>query len=58
MPPFDTHPVLGHPEVAAWALSALDQPDAETFGEHLASCSEPRSTAVILGWGLSALANR
>lgn len=40
MPPFDTHPALGHPQVAAWALGALDQPDAEAFGEHLASCSE------------------
>jgi anti-sigma factor RsiW len=40
MPPFDIHPVLGHPEVAAWALGALDQPDAEAFREHLASCSE------------------
>ena len=33
MPPFDTHPALGHAEVAAWALGALDQPDAEAFGE-------------------------
>ena len=36
----DTHPALGHPEVAAWALGASDAPEAEAFGEHLASCSE------------------
>ena len=40
MPPFDTHPALGHPEVAVWALGALDQPGTEAFGEHLASCFE------------------
>ena len=40
MPPYDTHPALGHPEVAAWALGALDAPEAEAFGAHLASCSE------------------
>ena len=40
MPPYDTHPALGHPEAAAWALGALDAPEAEAFGEHLASCSE------------------
>ena len=40
MPPYDTHPALGHPEVAAWALGVLDAPEAEAFGEHLASCSE------------------
>ncbi len=45
MPPLDIHPVLGHPEVAAWALGALDQPDAEAFGEHLASCSECQASA-------------
>ena len=40
MPPYDTHPALGHPEVAAWALRALGAPEAEAFWEHLASCSE------------------
>jgi len=38
MPPYDTHPDLGHPEVAGWVLDALDAPDADAFGEHLASC--------------------
>jgi len=40
MPPYDTHPALGHPEVAAWMLGALAAPEAEAFGEHLASCSQ------------------
>ena len=40
MAPFDTHPALGHPEAAAWALGALDVPESEAFREHLASCSE------------------
>ena len=40
MPTYDTHPDLGHPEVAGWVLGALDPPDAEAFGEHLASCSQ------------------
>ena len=40
MPPYETHPALGHPEAAAWALGALDAPEAAAFGEHLASCSQ------------------
>jgi anti-sigma factor RsiW len=40
MPTYDTHPNLGHPEVAGWVLGSLDPPDAEAFGEHLACCSQ------------------
>ena len=43
MPTYDTHPDLGHPEVVGWVLGALDPPDAEAFGEHLASCSHARA---------------
>jgi hypothetical protein len=35
---YDVHPPLGHPEVAGWALGALDRPESEAFGEHLRSC--------------------
>jgi anti-sigma factor RsiW len=49
MPPFDAHRALGHAEVAAWALGALDQPDAEAFGEHLTSCSECQAAAAQFG---------
>lgn len=40
MPTYDTHPNLGHPEVAGWVLGSLDPLDAEAFGEHLACCSQ------------------
>lgn len=36
---YDMHPSLGHPEVAGWALGALDRPESEAFGEHLRSCA-------------------
>jgi hypothetical protein len=39
-PPYDTHPALGHPEVAGWVLGVLDSPDAEAFAKHLRSCTQ------------------
>ena len=40
MPTYETHPDLGHPEVAGWVLGVFDPPDAEAFGEHLSTCSQ------------------
>jgi Anti-sigma-K factor rskA len=38
--PYDVQHALEHPESAGWALGALDQDDAATFGEHLQSCEQ------------------
>jgi anti-sigma-K factor RskA len=38
--PYDVNHALAHPDVAGWALGALDPDDARAFGEHLQSCEE------------------
>jgi hypothetical protein len=38
--PYDAQHALEHPEVAGWALGALDPDDAAAFGEHLHSCGQ------------------
>jgi len=38
--PYDAQHALEHPEVAGWALGALDPEDAAAFGEHLHSCRQ------------------
>ena len=38
--PYDAQHVLEHPEVAGWALGALDPDDAAAFEEHLQSCGQ------------------
>jgi hypothetical protein len=40
MPRRDADPELGHPDVAAWVLGALDPDEAERFAEHLRSCDD------------------
>ena len=40
MPQRDANSRLGHPDVAAWVLGALDPDDAERFAGHLRSCEE------------------
>ena len=43
--PYDAQHALEHPEVAAWALSALDPGDAAAFEEHLRSCQQCQEQA-------------
>jgi Anti-sigma-K factor rskA, C-terminal/Putative zinc-finger len=38
--PYDAQHALEHPEVAAWALGALDPDDATAFQKHLQSCEQ------------------
>lgn len=38
--PYDLNHALEHPDVAGWALGALDPDDARVFEEHLQSCGE------------------
>jgi len=38
--PYDSQHALEHPEVAGWALGALDPDDTAAFGEHLHSCGQ------------------
>ena len=38
--PYDMQHALEHPEVAGWALAALDPDDATAFEEHLRSCEQ------------------
>ena len=40
--PYDVQHALEHPEVAAWALGALDPDDASAFQEHLRFCEQCR----------------
>jgi hypothetical protein len=42
---YDAQHVLEHPEVAAWALGALDPGDAASFEEHLRSCEQCQEQA-------------
>ena len=42
---YDAQHALEHPEVAAWALGALDPGDAASFEEHLRSCEQCREQA-------------
>src|SRR5512135_1873362 len=43
--PYDARHALEHPEVAAWALGALDPDDAAGFEEHLRSCPQCQEQA-------------
>jgi hypothetical protein len=43
--PYDAQHALEHPEVAAWALGALDPDDSAAFGEHLQSCQQCQEQA-------------
>jgi anti-sigma-K factor RskA len=36
--PYDVNHALEHPDIAGWALGALDGEDSQAFGEHLQSC--------------------
>ncbi len=38
--PYDANHALEHPDVAGWALGALDPVDAQVFEEHLNSCAD------------------
>jgi len=40
MPPRDTDPDRGHPEVAGWLLGALDSEETGEYWDHLGSCEE------------------
>ncbi|MGO9783610.1 MAG: anti-sigma factor domain-containing protein [Streptosporangiaceae bacterium] len=42
---YDAQHAFEHPEVAAWALGALDPGDAASFEEHLRSCEQCREQA-------------
>lgn len=42
---YDAQHALEHPEVAAWALRALDPGDAASFEEHLRSCAQCQQQA-------------
>ena len=42
---YDAQHALEHPEVAAWALGALDPGDAASFEEHLRSCEQCQEQA-------------
>ena len=42
---FDAQHALEHPEVAGWALGALDPDDAAAFEEHLKSCGQCQAEA-------------
>ena len=43
--PYDAQHALEHPEVAGWALGALDPDDAAAFEEHLQSCEQCQEQA-------------
>ena len=43
--PYDAQHALEHPEVAAWALGALDPDDRAAFEEHLQSCEHCQAEA-------------
>jgi hypothetical protein len=43
--PCDTQHALEHPEVAGWALGALDPDDAADFEKHLQSCGQCQTEA-------------
>jgi len=43
--PYDAQHALEHPEVAAWALGALDPDDSAAFEEHLQSCQQCQEQA-------------
>ena len=47
--PYDASHALEHPEVAAWALGALDADDAAAFEEHLESCEQCQAEAAEFG---------
>jgi hypothetical protein len=42
---YDAQHALEHPEVASWALGALDTSDAASFEEHLRSCEQCQDQA-------------
>jgi anti-sigma-K factor RskA len=41
--PYDVNHALEHPDVAGWALGALDGEDSQAFEEHLRSCDDCRA---------------
>lgn len=43
--PYDVHHALAHPDVAGWALGALDPDDAQAFETHLGTCHECQAAA-------------
>ena len=43
--PYDAQHALEYPEVAGWALGALDSDDLAAFGEHLQSCGQCQAEA-------------
>jgi hypothetical protein len=43
--PYDAQHALEHPEVAGWALGALDSDDLAAFEEHLQSCEQCQTEA-------------
>jgi len=43
--PYDAQHALAHPEVAAWALGALDPDEVAAFEEHLQSCEQCQAEA-------------
>ena len=55
MPPYDTHPALGHPEVAGWVLGALDPPHSQAFAKHLRSCKQCQAEVAEFATVASAL---
>ena len=43
--PYDAQHALEHPEIAGWALGALDADDAAAFEQHLQSCQQCQEQA-------------